>query len=341
MGVGRYPPGDAERPPLARGTLRPFADPDLLANVSDPCFIVTALGVIVLANHAAEVLTGYARDELVGSSIELVVARTSNGAPHGARIEHCGALLRCKRGDVVPVEILQCPTRDGLSTMVVRPEHRPRGYLRDDTIEGIVHDIKHPLATITLESDALELQLAENPRAHESLHRIEQNVLFIGRLVHDLLDANLIDEDQFSLRRRRVELRSLLVEAIRRVVASRDQYRVTLVAPEAVLLFVDEARIERVIANVLVHALGSSPPGSPIEVTLEVTAHRARVAVVDRAIAPSSSEASRLFDKHHRPAGSGIGLYLCRKILEAHGGKIYVEPIPGRGSRFVFELPRE
>jgi two-component system phosphate regulon sensor histidine kinase PhoR len=306
--------------------------------VSGAAFEVVADGCIAHANRDAAELSGYDPSELVGKPIGHYL---SGHGPGNTRLHR-------RDGREVSVELLVCPAANGAMIAMMRP----RGD-RDcsPTIGGvdvaeIVHDLKSPLSTIALEAAALRLRLDGSGvrDARVALARIGQNVDFMDRVIHDMLDVALIGAGHFAIHRRSVELVALVSDVVDRSVQARDRDRVAFHGGESILAVIDDLRIERVTANLLSNATKYSPRGSPIVVTVERLARTARVSVIDTGPGLSPDEALCVFDKYRRATsagkhdGAGLGLYVSRKIVEAHGGRVGVERV-GIGSRFYFELP--
>lgn len=222
-----------------------------------------------------------------------------------------------------------------------------RDAMREDDVAQIVHDLRDPLATIALETYVLDRKLANGDRidSRSTVARILRNVEFLDRMIQDLLDSCSVRDGHFELHRRPTDLRALLEEVVDRATSTRDRERVILDAPVRITLAIDALRIERVIANLLGNALKHAPQDGEIVVRLEVGAQTARVSVTDTGPGMSPAETSYIFEKYRRgPAahgrdGRGLGLYVCKKIVEAHGGRIGVDSVRGVGSRFFFELP--
>jgi signal transduction histidine kinase len=208
----------------------------------------------------------------------------------------------------------------------------------------IVHDLKNPLATIALEMSLLEDKLVQ-AELKGAVTRVAQNVAFLDRMVHDLLDASALDAESFEIQRKPTELRSLLEHVVERATASRDRSRVFLETPASVTLMIDDLRIERVVANLLQNALKYSPSTSGVLIRLDVSPDVAKVSVIDAGRGITAEEKTFIFDKYRRAAvaraleGNGLGLYVSKKIVEAHGGRIGVDSVHGAGSCFYFELP--
>ena len=174
---------------------------------------------------------------------------------------------------------------------------------------------------------------------------ITPNVEFLDRMAQDLLDLSSFDADRLELQRKPTELRTLLERIIDRVVPTRDRGRVSLWAAEPVTASIDDLKIERVVANLLQNALTYTPRGSSIVVQLGVTSHVIRVSVDDVGPGMTPTEIGFIFDKFRRAStagghdGWGLGLYVSKRIVEAHGGRIGVTSMRGAGSQFFFDLP--
>ncbi len=224
------------------------------------------------------------------------------------------------------------------------------GGVRIEDVAAITHDLRCPLSTIALEVSVIQESLSERSASEvrRSLTRIERNIEFIDRMIHDLLDLASIDSRRLELRREPVDLGVMILDLVERIVATRERERLYLDLPDAehaVVAYADGPRIERVVCNLLQNALKYAPRGSPLVVRVENTERYARVSVTDRGPGLSVEEARYVFDKYRRAPsaasreGSGLGLYVSRKLVEAHGGHIGVSSAVGKGSSFYFELP--
>ncbi len=223
---------------------------------------------------------------------------------------------------------------------------RPNETLVEDEVSQIVHDLKNPLSAIALEATLLDglLETGDNTRGLRSVARIQDNVLFLDRIVQDLLDVCAFAAGQFRLIASPVDLGSLVEQVIERVAgAAIDRVFVTMNGP--LLADADEVRIQRVIANLLDNALRYSPDSSRVVVALDGNDTRVRVRITDAGPGIPARDLPHLFQRYYRGSsarmtmGSGLGLYTCRRIVEAHGGSIGAESACPGGSRFYFDLP--
>jgi two-component system, OmpR family, phosphate regulon sensor histidine kinase PhoR len=238
------------------------------------------------------------------------------------------------------------PQRFANGTQELKPLRESARLVEDDIAE-IAHDLKSPLGAIALDATLLVERLlnAEKAAGLRSLTRIQQNVAFLDRLVLDLLDACTLVRSELQLERAPTEMSALLDHVIERV-AGGARFRVFVDAPQRLVLNVDAHRIERVVANLLDNALKYAPVSTGIVLRLASTATSACVSVIDAGPGIGPDELPHVFDRYRRAstsvgrAGAGLGLYVSKKIVEAHGGIIDVQSVRGAGSRFFFELPR-
>jgi two-component system, OmpR family, sensor histidine kinase MtrB len=225
-------------------------------------------------------------------------------------------------------------------------------HMRGDKIEQsrspdlahIVHDLRNPLATIALEAAVLDAnEVTDAARTHRALQRIMMNVHYLSRLIDDLLDLGALGEGRLTIRFAPTEMRALLEHVITRVNGDHD--RLVLEAPQPITTRVDELRIERVVANLLQNALKYAPVRSAIVVRLDRIDALVRVSVTDVGAGIDPAEREVIFEEYRRGLsaaghdGSGLGLFVSRRIVEAHAGRIGVDNVRGGGTCFFFELP--
>ncbi|MBI2329689.1 MAG: HAMP domain-containing histidine kinase, partial [Chloroflexi bacterium] len=169
----------------------------------------------------------------------------------------------------------------------------------------------------------------------------------LEELVETLLDTSRIHSGTFAISKEEVNLESLLQRVIERAKARAEHH--TILSQKTILLPVvraDARRLEQVFDNLLDNALKYSHGGT-VTIDAQVQDGKAHFAVSDEGDGIPAEEQAHIFDafyRGHRPAtaktkGSGLGLTICRGIVEAHGGHIWVESLPGKGSVFSFTLP--
>jgi signal transduction histidine kinase len=322
-----------------------------LEAMPDPVIVASMSGRLVAMNELAEALVGYDRHEVVGDPVDQLLTFVDGRRDFASqlRVEFISAFVRHKAGHQVPVELMLCPDlfeHVVVITLRARRVRDERSSIRDEDVAALGHDLRGPLSVISLEIAMLgeRLEAASSNETASSLARIGRNLAFVDHMLHDLLDLASIDAARFRIVREPTELVGRVVDVVERMVPTRDRERVSVEAPPRVTVLADARRIERVICNFLHNALKYAPPRSPISVHVEVVGSRARVSVVDQGPGLAPDEARRVFDKFRRARsaqthdGAGLGLYVSRKIIEAHGGQIGVQSSLGNGSRFFFEL---
>ncbi|HYL43865.1 MAG TPA: ATP-binding protein [Ktedonobacteraceae bacterium] len=214
----------------------------------------------------------------------------------------------------------------------------------------VTHEIKTPLTAMKLQTYVLKRQIADGVllKTHD-LEDVEYDMKRIEYLINDLLDAARLGIDQLAFEMMHCNLVKLCKQAAReQMIAS--ARTVTLDLPETpVIVEADPARINQVLVNLLSNALKYSPDGADVTLRLRQEGCAARVLVEDTGPGIPQDAVSRLFEQFYRApgirvrhgsgVGLGLGLYICRKLIERQGGHIGVESIPGKGSTFWFTLP--
>jgi signal transduction histidine kinase len=211
------------------------------------------------------------------------------------------------------------------------------------------HEIKNALGPLAMTLQLAERQLlAGQPIAAADMAFARAQVRRVSRLVEDLMDLTRADLGQLPIRKRDTDLVAVVSECLdtfRRAHAS----PVALDPPVAgpLPIAIDEMRIQQVLLNLLENAARYAPEGAPIGVAITSPAPAtARVTVRDRGPGIAHAEQQRIFERFVRgeaaegKGGLGLGLYLCRTIVERHGGAIGVDSTVGAGAAFWIDLPR-
>ncbi len=206
------------------------------------------------------------------------------------------------------------------------------------------HELRTPLTGIRANAQLMQRRAAYNERA---VAAIISQADTLQRLTDDLLLASQIQADRLTL----VPEQTDLVTAARAAVESLgvDESVIRVEAPaEPLMVEADQHRLGQVVTNLLTNAIKYSPEGG--EITVRVAPHReeARISVVDHGVGISRDALPHLFNRFYRVSGGtgrvpglGLGLYISRRIVEAHGGHIDVESTPGYGSTFTVALPMQ
>ena len=222
--------------------------------------------------------------------------------------------------------------------------------LRSELIANVSHELRTPLGLIKISSSSLLMDDADFDRATQRkfLLNISEESTKLERIVEHLLDLGRIESGRLRLDKQPTDLERLVANAIKSMEALSTRHRLTSHFPaEPLVAAVDAKRVEQVLRNLLDNAIKYSPEGGTITVQAYADNVQILLAVSDEGIGIPAEEWERVFERFHRVEneitrrmrGAGLGLAVCQGIVEAHGGRIWVESQPGAGSTFCFTLP--
>lgn len=220
--------------------------------------------------------------------------------------------------------------------------------MKDEFLSVAAHDLKSPVTVVLTQAQALQRWLArhpgEAPNAVE-VDRIVRGALRLKRLVTELLDAALLERGALASARTTCDLAAVVLEAAGELTL--DHPQVTVDAPAPVLAVVDQLRTRQVVANLLENAVKYSPKGGRVVVRVWEELGRAKVSVSDQGMGIPPEDLGRVFERFHRASnakdsgfsGLGLGLYICRGIVEQQGGTIAAASTLGEGTVMCVDLP--
>ncbi len=219
--------------------------------------------------------------------------------------------------------------------------------LRNALLSSVSHDLRTPLAVVTGATSALLESGAPTDEAtrRELLETAHGEALRLNRLVGNLLDMTRLEAGALKVKKDLQPVEEVIGAALNRLedrLRGRDVH--TTIPVDLPLVAFDSALTEQVLINLIENATKYSPASSPIDVSARASATEVEIEVADRGSGIAKSDAERVFDKFFRVregegGGVGLGLTICRGIVTAHGGRIWVEERPGGGSSFRFTLP--
>ncbi len=343
----------------------------IIENSGDGVMILDPGQRITVFNRALAMMTGIPAEEAIGKYCWQVLQLRNRHTDRVVR-ELSSPLNRCLEGERFYVEgdfVREDEVRITLG-ITYSPLFGPDGELvniianvRDVThfreaeeikstfISVISHELKTPVAIIKGYASTLRREDAEWDRKtiRESLAVIEEESDRLTRLIDNLLDASRLQAGRLRLDKTDVRVDKLARAVVNKFRTQTDRHQLELDFPEEFPpVQGDPERLEQVLSNLVSNAIKYSPNGGRITVSGRFDDDYVYIAVTDEGIGIPPGEQERIFDRFYRvesalsrrTQGAGLGLYLARSVVEAHGGQIWVDSRPGQGSTFVFTLPR-
>jgi len=320
----------------------------LLDNMPVAILGIDEEGTIQSANPAAEELFERSEDKLLKAKIRDLVAITSDSYLNPGSVKEFRVNLP-NRDRWVELLVREFESFR-LLAMIDISERLAIQRLRSQFVAMVSHDLRTPLTSVQASLDLIATgsfgQLSDD--GNKQLDRAEKSLERLIRLINDLLDSERIESGTFVVDKRVVSLSRVIersVESVREIAANAS---ITIQNKASDLsCFVDEDRIIQVLVNLLGNAIKFSPSGSVVLIETQTTRDAIEIRVVDhgrgvpRAMLPSIFEKFMQVEKSdsRRGQGFGLGLSICKSIIEQHGGKIGVYSEEGEGSTFWFSLP--
>ena len=222
--------------------------------------------------------------------------------------------------------------------------------VREEFLSIASHELRTPLTALKGQLHLMRRRLARGVAPHEVAElsvRADAQVDRLNELVHDLLDVSQITSGRFAVERERVALGPIIQRVVEMERAAPPPVRIELALPEQdPVVEADRRRLEQVLVNLIENARKYAPAGRPVRVRVAAREDTATIAVQDEGIGIPPEDQAHIFDRFHRAgnvdkgiSGFGLGLYISREIVRAHGGDLIVESAPGAGSTFTVILP--
>jgi two-component system sensor histidine kinase KdpD len=290
--------------------------------------------------------------DLVALAVFAIVALASGTLAELARARAAEAERRREEADRALAELEELEReRERMRAEAIEAEALRRSdELKTSLLRSVSHDLRTPLTSIIAAGAALDSPSATAAERHELSEAVVEQGQRLSRLVENLLDVSRLETGKAEPRREPVDLPGLLEAARHSIGPGGEVVRLAL-DPDLPALSADPAQLERAFANLLDNAVVHGE-GEPVLVRSRLVGPRLVVRVVDRGPGIPERERERIFEPFYRPGagagagsggGSGLGLAIARGFIEANGGEVEVESLPGQGSSFVvsFDAPAE
>ncbi len=219
-----------------------------------------------------------------------------------------------------------------------------------DFLSVASHELRHPITVIKGYTQVLSMfqESFSDEKLPEILQAMEASADRLNRLIQELLNVSRVEQGRFTIRKSKVELGSLVSEAVKEVRSKGGDDRFNVNVPEDVgEALVDRDKMIELLIILLENAVKYSPEASPVDLSVERGESEVMVSVMDRGRGIPEEEREKIFHRfyqledveHHSTPGLGLGLYIAREIVKAHGGRIWCAPREGGGSIFSFTIP--
>ncbi len=346
---------------------------ELISTSLDGIIAIDPQNRVMVWNQGAENLFGYSEKEMLGNSIlkiiperdrAKVIIRLDNlnkaNADKQSNTVKEGTGLN-KNGSEVPVEISlssrelenTCITTAIVRDITVRKEAEKKlkeiEKMKSEFLSNVSHELRTPLQSIGGFTKLLmNGQVPDPADQQEFLQIIDREALHLGNLINSLLDMSRLEDGRFKINPRLLPVRDFLIDPIKSFYSLARDKDITLtedIPAQLPEMEVDGDRMRQVIINLIGNAVKFSDPGGSINIKVEKQQDQLLFQISDHGIGVSDEARKHLFERFYRAegemvrGGTGLGLFISKQIVDAHGGRIWAESKLGQGSTFSFTLP--
>ncbi len=365
--------GIRERDLAAEADRRTAERDATIASIVDGVVVYSSTGEITSMNDAAQRMLGHVpegeQDPAQREHIATLRIETSDGrlfppadlpyqrALHGEVVRGVNLVIRHSPEQAIWASASAAPIRtpDGkvlgaVATYTDMTKLHTLQEQREDILRAVSHDLRNPLTVIQGQAQRIERLLAGSElhgRTRSSIDAIVNGTRRMNAMIEDLVESARLEAGQLRMELAPLDLRAFLPAMLQRVADALQTERIHLRIPEQLpAARADANRLERILINLLSNACKYSTPGTPVIVRIAERQGQIVISVADRGTGIRPEQLPRLFLRYSRaganrrhPDALGLGLFITRKLVEAHGGEIWVESEVGVGSTFSFSLP--
>lgn len=218
--------------------------------------------------------------------------------------------------------------------------------LREDLMRAVSHDLRNPLGVVLGHAELIE-RFADKPDlVRKSAAALITGARRMETMIADLVESAQLEAGEIRIERRSVDLKAFLRDLLERTKVSMDVGRIKLdIATDLPNVLADPDRLDRIMTNLISNALKYSPPETAVHIRAKRIDGEVLTSVTDRGIGIAPEDLPHIFERFYEPKvrperrGLGLGLFITKKLVEAHGGRIWVESRLGKGSTFYFTIP--
>lgn len=345
---------------------------------SDDAIISKTLdGIITSWNKSAERLFGHTEQEAIGKPITLIIPEERldeeqliiKKIKSGERLDHFETIRVTRSGNKIPISLTISPIKDHTGKIIgaskiardiskqKKAEEQLRNYAeeikvlnaRKDEFIGLAsHELKTPVTSLNAYLQIIDRNLSSDDRNKPFITKAIQQVNKLTSLISDLLDVSKIQTGKLPFTYTDFDLIQVLKDVVEILQHNYESHKIKLhFDQQPITLEADQQRIEQVIINLITNAVKYSPAADRIIINVISSDQNVTVSVQDFGIGIPKDQQEKVFSRFYRVeniathiSGLGIGLYISNEIINRHGGRIWIESEPGKGSTFYFNLKR-
>ncbi len=336
--------------------LTSVADGLIFTDMDNRIILLSASAEAILERKLTEVFLQPMAEVVTDQSLREQISATQETAKKETVME-----LELPARDQEPARFVQAKSSqvrgaDGSMSGVITLLHdisreRELDRIKSEFISTAAHELRTPLTSVRGYAQYLlsEKGLAAEQQT-EYLSIINEKTMVLEKIIDDLLDLSRVESGQvIHVEKGWYDLGPLLADLVGQYQKEYTCHRFETILPESPLeLSVDKGKIVQVLENLLTNAVKFSPQGSLIQVLCGMSAGEVQISVRDEGVGMTDEQVERVFDKFYRvdsslvaKEGLGLGMAICKSIIEAHGGKIGVETQLDKGTTVIFNLPLE
>ncbi len=332
-------------------------------------------GILQYTNPQLEKITGYSQEELFGRELfdlvvtedkkavklsTIVTLQEANPYPCEYRIINKTGQIKWMLQTVSPIHyqgkeavlgnLMDITERKYLERKVI--EYEDLSKMKSNLLSTVSHELRTPLATIkgycTMIIDYYDKL---NPdETLDYLKSIDSSTDRLSRLVDNLLDTSRMEAGLLKLQKEPADICEIIQSAASEAIIRANQHRINIIMSKNLpIINIDARRIHQVVDNLIDNAVKYSPAGTNVLISASKIKHELLISVNDQGPGIPADELKKIFDRMYRIEeriysgidGIGLGLYICQRLVEAHGGRIWAESTPGKGSIIRLTLPIE
>ena len=327
----------------------------ILSNMNDGILVVDENGNVSLINPSACTIFNVTGEEAIGHSLVEVIRHFKMNELLEKTIEtHSPQIDSFETAYKSYIRCIATPLDKEMPGSILflmqdLTRIRQLEIIRRDFVSNVSHELRTPLTSLKLITETLQDNLQEDPQeAKKFLDRMAGEIDNLNQMVEELLELSRIESGLVPLEKTWVKPHELIQSAAERMALQAQRAGLKFsqsCSKDLPAVFIDKARLERVLVNLLHNAIKFTPPGGSVHLSAHRDMDQLVFSVKDSGIGIEPRDLSRIFERFYKTdrsrseSGTGLGLSISKHLVEAHGGRIWVESQSNQGSTFSFSIP--